>query len=198
MRELPNILTIGRLLAAPGVAVLLALFPGPAGEWAALALFLAAAATDWIDGRIARAWGVESEIGRVLDPIADKAMALTALVVVVGVFGDHGLRPALAIPAAAIVLRETLVSGLREALGGRAVLAVTQAAKWKTTVQLVALSCLLAASPLAGTVGDFAGSASYLAGVILLWLAALLTVTTGWAYLRKALAVMRADREHGA
>ncbi len=192
MHRLPNALTALRLAAAPALAVILSLSPGAAGGWAALILFVAAAATDWLDGRLARAWGAESAFGKMLDPIADKAMTLTALVVVVGVYGAEGLRAALAIPAAAIILRETLVAGLREHLGGGPALAVTGAAKWKTAAQLTALALLLAAPPLAATVSDGAGSAVYLAGVLLLWIAAVLTVWTGWDYFWKALAVMRA------
>jgi cardiolipin synthase len=152
-RSLPNVLTALRLAAAPAIAVILSLSPGPLGGWLAFTLFVAAAATDWLDGKLARAWNAQSAFGRMLDPIADKAMTLTALVVVVGLYGTEGLRAALALPAAAIILRETLVAGLREHLGGGPTLAVTGAAKWKTATQLIALSLLLLAAPLADRVG---------------------------------------------
>jgi CDP-diacylglycerol--glycerol-3-phosphate 3-phosphatidyltransferase len=191
MRNLPNILTALRLAAAPALVLILALFPGTAGGWAAFLLFVVAAATDWLDGKLARAWNAQSAFGKMLDPIADKAMTLTALVVIVGLYGTEGLRSALALPAAAIILRETLVAGLREHLGGGPTLAVTGAAKWKTAAQLVALSLLLLAAPLADW-SDRYGSWVYLWGVGLLWVAAILTLWTGWGYFWKALAEMRA------
>lgn len=171
-------LTVGRLVAAPGVALCLALLPRPTADWAALGLFVAAAFTDFLDGKLARAWGQESALGRMLDPIADKAMALIALACVLAL---RGTDPLAMVPAAAIYLREIAVSGLREFLAGKVVIAVTTLAKWKTTAQLVALAALLAAPPL--------GSAAVeILGLALLWLAAALTLATGWQYFRNGVA----------
>ena len=181
---LPNILTVLRLVAAPGVALAFALLPRPAADWVALTLFVGASVTDWLDGKLARAWNQTSRFGTMLDPIADKAMVLTALAVVMGL---SAMAPAVLIPSAAIFLRETFVSGLREFLGkdaGR--LAVTKLAKWKTTAQMVALAVLLLAGALRWPVLDHAG-------LLLLWLAAGLTVLTGWDYLSKAMPYLKED-----
>ncbi|MEQ8968414.1 MAG: CDP-diacylglycerol--glycerol-3-phosphate 3-phosphatidyltransferase [Azospirillaceae bacterium] len=171
---LPNILTFGRILAIP---VLIALFfvTAPWGAWAALAVYTAAAVTDWADGKIARARGQISPIGRMMDPIADK-MLVGAVVLLVVAFGRvEGVH---ILPALAILLREFLVSGLREFLAGQgaAGLPVSPLAKWKTAVQMVALGALILAD--GGPVGAIAGPL----GTAGLWLAAVLTVVTGWAY----------------
>ena len=188
MRRLPNILTAARLAAAPGVLLAFAILPRPAADWTAALLFVGAALTDWLDGRLARAWGVESAFGRMLDPIADKAMAALALAALLGLYG-----PALwlAPPAAAILLREVVVSGLREHLGGGA-LAVTRAAKWKTTAQLGALAAMLAAGAIGAALGPDLGRAALALGAALLWYAAALTLWTGWDYLRRAQEMMAA------
>ncbi|MDP5333489.1 MAG: CDP-alcohol phosphatidyltransferase family protein, partial [Paracoccaceae bacterium] len=81
---LPNILTAGRLLAAPGVAVMFLYFTRPYADWFALMLFVMAAITDWFDGYLAREWKQETKMGAMLDPIADKAMVVIALMVIVG------------------------------------------------------------------------------------------------------------------
>lgn len=197
---IPNILTVFRLSAAPGVALAFVLLPRPIADWAAFALFILAALTDFIDGRLARAWGQESNFGRMLDPIADKAMVVIALAVIVGLSGIH---PLILFPIAFILLREVFVSGLREYLGADAGrLKVTYLAKWKTTAQMVAIPVLL----LAGLfdydqrAGQFWGSAGFhdwatwalgVAGLVLIWIAGALTVTTGADYLLKAMPFLR-------
>ena len=141
---LPNILTLTRLIAAPMLGVMFLYFTRPFADWAALILFVGAALTDWVDGYIARAWKQESKLGTMLDPIADKAMVLIALLVISGVFG---LNPLILLPATLIVFREVFVSGLREFLGEVAgTLQVTKLAKWKTTVQMMAIAMLFISS----------------------------------------------------
>ncbi len=210
---IPNILTVIRLLAAPGVAVMFLYFHRPWADWFALILFIAAAATDWIDGRLARAWNQETKIGAMLDPIADKAMVVIALCVITGF---SGMDPWILLPATVILFREVFVSGLREYLGDTAgTLKVTKLAKWKTTAQMVAIAVLfakgvfehyfgalafslggpVAGDILAGRTQDHSGllllyrgaAMSWWVGVGLLWIAALLTLVTGWDYFRKAL-----------
>jgi CDP-diacylglycerol--glycerol-3-phosphate 3-phosphatidyltransferase len=140
---IPNILTLLRLLAAPGVAVMFLYFARPWADWLALVLFLLAAITDFFDGYLARLWKQESRIGAMLDPIADKAMVVIALLVITGY---SGMDPWLILPATAILFREVFVSGLREYLGNASrLLAVTNLAKWKTTAQMVAISVLFGA-----------------------------------------------------
>ena len=136
--NLPNALTVLRLLAAPGVPLMFLFVSRPFADFAALALFVLAAVTDWFDGYIARLWGQESRFGAAMDPIADKAMVVIALVVMTGY---SGMNPWLILPVTVILFREVFVSGLREFLGADAgKLAVTKLAKWKTTAQMVAIS----------------------------------------------------------
>ena len=143
---IPNILTVLRLLAAPGVVVMFLYFTRPWADWFALVLFIVAAVTDWLDGFLARSWKQESRFGAMLDPIADKAMGVIALLVITGLSGVYkpdGMDPWILLPATVILFREVFVSGLREFLGDAAgALRVTALAKWKTTAQMVAIAVL--------------------------------------------------------
>ena len=180
-----NVLTFARVLAAPIIALVFVLLERPLADRVAFVVFAVAALTDFVDGWLARRWEQISEIGKMLDPIADKAMVTIALAVLAGLIG---LSFWYLVPVAAILLREVLVSGLREYLGDIK-LPVTLLAKWKTAAQMVAIGWLLLFLP--GADGPGAGT---LAGFALLWVAALLTVVTGWGYFRKGLAVLR-ERE---
>lgn len=189
--NLPNTLTVLRLLAAPALALVFVMLPSPASEWLALALFVAAAVTDWFDGYLARNWNQTSRFGAMLDPIADKAMVMTALALLIALF--H-LDPRLLIPATVILFREVFVSGLREFLGPDAHrLKVTRLAKWKTTAQMVAITLLFLSLALGGHGGHGESTATAAAtvtaqmGLATFWIAALLTAATGWDYFRKAL-----------
>ncbi|SFO90076.1 CDP-diacylglycerol--glycerol-3-phosphate 3-phosphatidyltransferase [Tranquillimonas alkanivorans] len=215
--NLPNALTVLRLLAAPGVAVMFLYFNRPWADWFALVLFTVAAVTDWFDGYLARTWKQESKFGAMLDPIADKAMVVIALLVITGF---SGMNPWILLPATLILFREVFVSGLREFLGETAgLLKVTNLAKWKTTAQMVAIAVLFAkgafehymieqtvgmdpqivAGVLAGEIEDEVGlrwkdtgwNLSWYGGIALLWVAAALTIATGWDYFRKALPFLR-------
>ena len=171
MLDLPNLLSLSRIAALPPLALLLA-----TGEssWAA-ALFVAAAATDFFDGYLARRQGKATAFGATLDPIADKVLVNGTALLLAGL-GGLGIWGALA--AVLILAREFVVSGLREAAGGGA-LPVTRIAKYKSAAQMAALTLLIAAPELP--------AAAYEAGVVLLWIAALLTLWTGAGYVRKAL-----------
>ncbi len=154
--NLPNTLTILRLLAAPALVLVYEILPRPWSDWGALTLFLAAAFTDYFDGVIARRWKQVSAFGRMLDPIADKAMTMIALVMLAILFFRDGRvivfpTPAntlvgdwiLITPIMIIILREVFISGLREFLGEQAhALAVTRIAKWKTAIQMAAVAVL--------------------------------------------------------
>lgn len=175
---LPNALTVGRLLAAPLVGLLVLAGTGGDAARAAFLVFAAAAATDFLDGWLARRLGATSALGRALDPIADKAMVVIALSALMARAGPDA---ALGLPAIAILFREILVAGLREATGSLA-LAVTPLAKWKTAAQLVAVAALLAAP---------AFGLPALPGLVLLWLAAILTIVTGADYVSKAVGHLR-------
>ncbi len=172
--RLPNALTLARIVAVVP-AVVLVLLPGPAAAAAAVGVFIAASLTDWLDGWLARRLGVVSAFGRLLDPIADKLLVTAVLFALVADGRLAGIHLAAAI---AIVGRELLVSGLREYLAatGAGGLAVTGPAKWKTAAQMVGLTALLAVPLVPGT------DAVHLAGLAGLWVAAGLTVWTGWLY----------------
>jgi len=181
--DLPNLLTLSRIAAIPIVVALVSLRE-PMADLAACIVFSLAAVTDYFDGRIARGRRQISAFGRMLDPIADKLLVGATLMMLVGEerVSDWGLYPAIV-----IMLREILVSGLREYLAGvRAGLPVTRLAKWKTGFQMGALGTLLA--------GDSSAWLLHLSflpvsaiGEAMLWLAALLTLVTGWDYLTAGL-----------
>lgn len=205
-------LTAGRLLAAPLVGVAFLYFTRPIADWFALILFAGAAITDFFDGYLARAWKQESKIGAMLDPIADKAMVIIALIVLVA-FSSSSIY--IVLPAVLIAFREVFVSGLREYLGkGAVAVRVTWLAKWKTTVQMAAIAVLFAEGialhmffartigmdqatlegVLSGALPDAVGLVALEAaltwtgriGVWGLWIAAAMTLWTGADYLRKA------------
>jgi CDP-diacylglycerol--glycerol-3-phosphate 3-phosphatidyltransferase len=217
---LPNILTVLRLIAAPGVAIMFLYFHRPWADWFALTLFVTAAVTDWFDGYLARLWKQESKFGAMLDPIADKAMVIIALVIITGY---SGMNPWLILPVTIILFREVFVSGLREFLGAKAgLLKVTKLAKWKTTAQMIAIAILFLGTGLEHVEGiarqgmtadQYAalvsqgladpirscgthGCSSYATwvGLVLIWIAAILTFLTGWDYFRKSLPYLKDDK----
>ncbi|MGH7100805.1 MAG: CDP-diacylglycerol--glycerol-3-phosphate 3-phosphatidyltransferase [Acetobacteraceae bacterium] len=183
LTDLPNLLTLSRIVAVP-LVVVLAAFQRPETDLAAALVFAVAGLTDYFDGRIARQRRQLSEFGRMLDPIADKLLVGATLMILAGE-GDLG-RWSL-FPAIVILLREILVSGLREYLAGLSVgLPVTPLAKWKTGVQMVALGLLLAGDPAARLIGLGVVPVTAI-GTILLWIAAGLTLVTGWGYVEAGL-----------
>jgi cardiolipin synthase len=177
--SLPNLLTYLRILAVPAVVLCLFLIPGDQGRWWALAIYIGACITDWLDGFLARVWHQQSLLGRVLDPIADKLLVGATLLMLT----HDNTIDRLNVAAAVIILcREILVSGLREFLAELNVrVHVTQLAKWKTTMQMVALGVLLA-----GPAGDKILPGVSFTGLVMLWMAALLTLWTGYDYLKAA------------
>ncbi|MEP0321324.1 MAG: CDP-diacylglycerol--glycerol-3-phosphate 3-phosphatidyltransferase [Bauldia litoralis] len=183
---LPNLLTYGRILAVPAI-ILTYYLQDDLGRWLSLAIFIAASVTDFFDGYLARAWQMQSSIGRMLDPIADKLLVATSLMLLVS---DNTIGGWSLLAAIVILTREISVSGLREFLAElRVSVPVTRLAKWKTTLQMVAIGFLLA-----GTAGDKVfsnltimgsdiGIVSYI-GLLLLWISALVTLYTGYDYFR--------------
>jgi cardiolipin synthase (CMP-forming) len=172
LTQIPNLITIARIFAI--VPIIALVMSGDANlRLVALILYVVAAASDWLDGYLARKWNQTSPLGRMLDPIADK---LLVGLLIAALAWDGSLSGLDMIPVLAILFREFFISGLREFLGNtKVVLKVTQLAKWKTTVQLVALAIVLLERivPGLGLVSD-----------IVLWLAGILTVWTGAQYLR--------------
>lgn len=180
--SLPNLLTYGRILAVPAVAVCFC-WPDMTGSetltyrWVALGIFIVAAITDFFDGYLARAWKQQSALGRMLDPIADKLLVAACLLLLANgeTIGGWSL-----IAAIIILCREILVSGLREFLAELQVsVPVTQLAKYKTTLQLLAIGFLLA-----GPAGDAVLPYTTETGLVLLWISAILTLYTGYDYFR--------------
>lgn len=183
MYNLPNILTISRIVVIPLIFMSI-YFTSYA--WAILAgvLFVAASITDYLDGYLARAWNETSAFGRLLDPIADKLLVATALVVILVKPNMYSLGVTV-IPAFVILCREILVSGLREFLREVNVgLPVTKLAKWKTAFQMTALAMML--------FKDLWSGWSYV-GEFLLWVAATLTFITGYQYYQKSLDYVKAE-----
>src|SRR6185437_11996848 len=175
LTTLPNLLTLSRIIAMPLVVVTFYV-DAPLGPWLGAAIFAIAGFTDWLDGKLARAWQQQSEWGKFLDPIADKVLVAATLLMLTA---TQRISDWAVLPAVVILSREILVSGLREHLAGiRVKLPVSSLAKWKTAVQMVAIGVLL--------VGDSAPEilhAKFL-GEGLLWIAAALTLVTGYQYFR--------------
>lgn len=191
LTSLPNLLTLSRILAVP-IVVASFYVAGDYARWFACALFSAAALTDWLDGHMARRWAQQSELGRFLDPIADKLLVAATLFMLVAK-GRLSAEWAL-LPALVILCREILVSGLREYLAElRVGLPVSRLAKWKTAIQMVAIGVLIV-----GKAGP-AFLPVVAIGETLLWVAALLTLVTGYDYLRAGLTHMTraAPPRHG-
>ena len=175
--NLPNLLTYGRVAAVPVVVGFLFWPNEPWARWSALAVYVAAAITDFFDGYFARAWSQQSSLGRMLDPIADKLLVAAVLLILAA---DHTIHGATLWAAIIILCREILVSGLREYLAElRVPVPVTAVAKWKTTAQMVAIGFLIA-----GPAGEVVLPQTIAIGVGLLWVAAILTLYTGWDYMR--------------
>jgi len=175
--SLPNLLTYGRVLAVP-VVVMCMFWPEEFWmRWTALGIFALAAMTDFLDGYLARIWEQQSSLGRMLDPIADKLLVAACLMMLVADRTIHGWS----IWAAIVMLsREILVSGLREFLAElRVSVPVSTIAKWKTTVQLVSVGFLIA-----GQAGETVLPGNVTIGIVLLWIAALLTLYTGYDYFK--------------
>ena len=179
LTDLPNVLTLSRIAAIPFLVVLVAIAV-PATDLAACIVFGMAALTDYFDGKLARSRRQQSDLGRILDPIADKLLVGAVLMMLVG---QNRLSVAGLYPAIVIMLREILVSGLREYLAGiRVGLPVTRLAKWKTGFQMGALGTLLAGNSSAAILHmNFLPMS--LIGETMLWIAAALTLITGWDYL---------------
>lgn len=182
-KSLPNLLTLSRILVLPAIIATF-YFHTPLASWLALGLFIAAGVTDFFDGYLARTWNVQSRLGQFLDPVADKLLVATIILMLV--FRDR-IEGWTVLAALVILCREITVSGLREFLAEIKIsVPVSKLAKWKTTVQLFAIGFLL--------LGD--GAAPFPAatiGTAGLWIAAVLTLYTGYDYLRAGLRHMTGE-----
>ncbi len=176
LTDLPNLLTLSRIIIIP---VLVGLFylEGDVWRWVSVVLFSAAGVTDYFDGYLARRWAQISAFGRFLDPIADKLLVAAVILMLVATGRISGL---VVLPALVILCREVMVSGLREFLAQVNVgVPVSRLAKWKTALQLIALGILI--------VGEAAGAWTQWVGELGLWIAAAITMVTGYDYLSAGL-----------
>lgn len=193
MLTLPNILTLSRIVAIPLLAFLLWWPDWELGYGLAFGLYCLMGITDYFDGYLARSSGAVSKLGIFLDPIADKIMVAAVILVLTaqGVLRGPYVGDAHVIAGLIILIREIAVSGLREFLGGLQVsVPVTKLAKWKTTFQLVSLGSLILGHALPGwivMIGDVEANVPHTVGLATLWAAAILTLMTGWDYLRVGL-----------
>jgi cardiolipin synthase len=184
--SLPNLLTLSRILVIPGLVATF-FVPGTTADWIALGIFCAAGVTDFLDGYVARLRGEMSTLGRFLDPVADKLLIVAAIVMLIAFDRIDGFT---VLAAVIIVCREILVSGLREFLAElRVPVPVSRLAKWKTTLQIFAIAFLLS-----GDAGDILLPAKNI-GITCLWIAAALTLYTGYDYLRAGIAHIATGRE---
>ena len=181
--KIPNILTIGRIIIVP-IFVLTFFIPGLFGDLIPFFLFALASFTDYLDGLIARMFKEESNLGELLDPIADKILVAAALILLVmnGTIKNYEV-----IAAIIILTREILISGLREFLAkGRITMQVTSLSKLKTFIQMVSIAILLTGES-GNKIINFQDYNAQTIGIILLWLSAFLTLYTGYDYLRKGI-----------
>ena len=183
LKKIPNILTIGRIIIVP-FFVLAFYLPGFYGDLTACVLFVIASFTDFLDGMLARMMGEESKLGELLDPIADKIIVATALILLVM---SGTIRHYEVVAAIIILTREILISGLREFLAkGQIKLPVSNLAKLKTFLQMVSITLLLTGET-GNKILNFQNYNAQTIGIILLWLSAFLTLYTGYEYLRKGI-----------
>ena len=183
LKKIPNILTVGRILIVP-FFVLAFYLPGFYGDLTALILFIVASFTDFLDGMLARLLGEESKLGELLDPIADKIIVATALILLVM---DGTIKNYEVIAAIIILTREILISGLREFLAkGKIKLPVSNLAKLKTVLQMISIALLLSGDT-GNKIINFQDYIAQTIGIVLLWLSAALTLFTGYEYIRKGI-----------
>jgi cardiolipin synthase len=190
--KIPNILTIGRIIIVP-IFVLSFYIPGVVGDLVPFFLFILASFTDFLDGLLARLYKEESKLGELLDPIADKILVAAALVLLVmnGIIKNYEV-----IAAIVILTREILISGLREYLAKRkeTSVPVSSLSKFKTFIQMLSIAMLLTGET-GNKIINFQDYNAEIIGIILLWLAAFLTIYTGYDYLRKGIGSAISDDE---
>ena len=183
LKKIPNLLTIGRIIIVP-FFVLAFYLPGFYGDLTALILFVIASFTDFLDGMLARILGEESKLGELLDPIADKIIVATALILLVM---DGTIKSYEVIAAIIILTREILVSGLREFLAkGQIKMPVSNLAKLKTVLQMVSIGLLLSGDT-GNKILNFQDYNAQTIGIVLLWVSAAFTLYTGYGYLVKGI-----------
>ena len=181
--KIPNILTIGRIILVP-IFIVAFYLPGSMGDWIPFFIFILASFTDFLDGLLARLYKEESKLGELLDPIADKIIVTSALFLLVM---DGTIKEFEIIAAIIIMIREILISGLREFLAKvQVTMPVSKLAKFKTFIQMFAIATLLTGES-GNKIINFGDYNIHSIGIILLWVAAFLTIYTGYDYVRKGI-----------
>ena len=181
--KIPNILTIGRIILVP-IFIGTFYLPGAMGDWIPFCIFVLASFTDFLDGLLARLYKEESKLGELLDPIADKIIVASALVLLVM---DDTIKDYEIIAALIIMIREILISGLREFLAKvKVAMPVTRLAKFKTFIQMFAIAILLTGES-GNKIINLGEYDAHLIGIVLLWIAAFLTIYTGYDYVRRGI-----------
>tara|TARA_B100000029_G_scaffold399741_1_gene398516 strand:- start:261 stop:830 length:570 start_codon:yes stop_codon:yes gene_type:complete len=181
--KIPNILTIGRIILVP-IFIGTFFLPGPMGDLIPFFIFVLASFTDFLDGLLARLYKEESKLGELLDPIADKIIVASALILLVM---NDTIKEYEIIAAIIIMIREILISGLREFLAKVKVnMPVTNLAKLKTFIQMFAIATLLTGES-GNKIINFGNYDAHSIGIFLLWISAFLTVYTGYDYVRKGI-----------
>ena len=179
--KIPNILTIGRIILVP-IFIITYYLPGASGDWIPFFIFVLASFTDFLDGLLARLYKEESKLGELLDPIADKIIISSALILLVM---DSTIEGYEVIAAIIIMIREILISGLREFLAKvQITMPVTRLAKFKTFIQMFSIAILLTGES-GNKILNFGDYDAQSIGIVLLWLAAFLTIYTGYDYVKK-------------
>ena len=181
--KIPNILTIGRIVLVP-IFIVTFYLPGFLGDLIPFFIFLLASFTDFLDGLLARLYKEESRLGELLEPVADKIIVATALVLLVM---NDIIKNYEVIAAIIILIREILISGLREFLAKAQIsMPVTGLAKFKTFIQMFAIAILLTGES-GNRLINFQDYNAHTIGIILLWLSAFLTLYTGYDYVKKGI-----------
>ena len=181
--KIPNILTIGRIIIVP-IFILSFYLPGALGDWMPYFIFVLASFSDFLDGLLARLYKEESKLGELLDPIADKIIVASALVLLVM---DQIIVNYEVVAAIIILIREILISGLREFLAKvQVTMPVTSLAKFKTFIQMFAIAILLTGES-GNNLVNFENYSAHSIGIVLLWLSAFLTLYTGYDYVKKGI-----------
>ena len=179
--KIPNILTIGRIILVP-IFIATYYLPGAMGDWIPFFIFVLASFTDFLDGLLARLYKEESKLGELLDPVADKIVVASALILLVM---DNTIEGYEVIAAIIIMIREIIISGLREFLAkAQIAIPVTKLAKYKTFIQMLSIAILLTGES-GNSLMSFGDYNAHSIGIVLLWLAAFLTIYTGYDYVRK-------------
>ena len=179
--KIPNILTIGRIILVP-IFIGTYYLPGAMGDWIPFFIFVLASFTDFLDGLLARLYKEESKLGELLDPVADKIVVASALILLVM---DNTIEGYEVIAAIIIMIREIIISGLREFLAkAQIAIPVTKLAKYKTFIQMLSIAILLTGES-GNSLMSFGDYNAHSIGIVLLWLAAFLTIYTGYDYVRK-------------